>query len=146
MNDPEWLLATMAQSAAAIVAIVGGFLVSRVVSLASERQGLERRARELHERKREKAKRHLEAREDRRKTSWEQFVFAAADKSARRYEQEGTVSPDWLMNECWLHGADREEMSDLTGRLIETTQESFEHFEGGGDLPIPRRLMTYLPI
>jgi hypothetical protein len=38
--DPNWLLSTTAQSAAALVAIVGGFLVSRVVGLQSTRDGL----------------------------------------------------------------------------------------------------------
>lgn len=43
MSDPGSLLATLAQSAAAVVAIVGGFLVSRLVQLSSEREGLRRR-------------------------------------------------------------------------------------------------------
>jgi hypothetical protein len=46
MEDPTRtlaLLATIAQSSAAIVAIVGGFLVSRLVQLSSERDGLRRR-------------------------------------------------------------------------------------------------------
>lgn len=47
--DPNWLLSTTAQSAAAIVAIVGGFLVSRVVSLSSQRQALRQRRDELEE-------------------------------------------------------------------------------------------------
>ena len=42
MRDPNALLATLAQSSAAIVAIVGGFLVSRLVALSSEREGLRR--------------------------------------------------------------------------------------------------------
>lgn len=42
MSDPASLLATLAQSSAAIVAIVGGFLVSRLVALSSEREGLRR--------------------------------------------------------------------------------------------------------
>jgi hypothetical protein len=45
--DPNWLYSTTAQSAAAIVAIIGGFLVSRLVSLSSERSGLQRRRTEL---------------------------------------------------------------------------------------------------
>src|SRR5205085_1660535 len=44
-TDPNWLLSSTAQSAAALVAIVGGFLVSRVITLSTERQGLERRLR-----------------------------------------------------------------------------------------------------
>ncbi|WP_416174870.1 MAG: DUF2207 domain-containing protein [Bifidobacterium crudilactis] len=43
MSDPNWLLSTLAQSAAAVVAIVGGFLVSRLVQLSSEKEGLRRR-------------------------------------------------------------------------------------------------------
>jgi len=50
MNDPTRvlaLLATLAQSSAAIVAIVGGFLVSRLVQLSSERDGLRRRLEDI---------------------------------------------------------------------------------------------------
>ena len=42
MIDEGSLLATLAQSSAAVVAIVGGFLVSRLVQLSSEREGLRR--------------------------------------------------------------------------------------------------------
>jgi hypothetical protein len=42
MTDPGSLLSTLAESAAAIVAIVGGFLVSRLVAISSERDGLKR--------------------------------------------------------------------------------------------------------
>jgi len=45
--DPNWLLSTTAQSAAALVAIIGGLLVSRLVALAVERDGLQRRLTEL---------------------------------------------------------------------------------------------------
>jgi hypothetical protein len=34
--DPDWLLSSTAQSAAVLVAIVGGFLVSRLVTLSAE--------------------------------------------------------------------------------------------------------------
>lgn len=40
MEDPGLLLSTVATASAALVAIVGGLLVSRVVSLATERSGL----------------------------------------------------------------------------------------------------------
>ena len=69
MTEPSWLLSTMAQSAAAIVAIVGGLLVSRVVALASEGEGLERRARELEQQALEQAKRLEGARERRQAIS-----------------------------------------------------------------------------
>lgn len=40
--DANTLLATLAQSTAAVVAIIGGFLVSRLVALSSEQEGLRR--------------------------------------------------------------------------------------------------------
>ena len=42
VDDGYVLLATLAQSTAAVVAIIGGFLVSRLVALSSEREGLRR--------------------------------------------------------------------------------------------------------
>lgn len=47
MFDANWLLATLVQSSAALVAIVGGFLISRVVDLASRRDQLASQIREL---------------------------------------------------------------------------------------------------
>lgn len=41
--DPNWLLSALAQSAAALVAIVGGFLISRVIATASDRDTIRRR-------------------------------------------------------------------------------------------------------
>jgi len=40
MSDANWFFSACAQTAGAIVAIVGGFLVSRLVSLDSERRGI----------------------------------------------------------------------------------------------------------
>lgn len=48
--DPNPLLTTTATAAAALVAIVGGLLVSRVINLASERSGLEQRLTDLRAR------------------------------------------------------------------------------------------------
>lgn len=43
MADPNWLLSAIAQSTAALVAIVGGLVVSRLISLSSEGSALLRR-------------------------------------------------------------------------------------------------------
>ncbi len=40
MDNANWLLSALAQTAGALVAIVGGFLVSRLVGLSSQRNGL----------------------------------------------------------------------------------------------------------
>ena len=134
VTDPNWLLATMAQSAAALVAIVGGFLVSRVVTLASEREGLEQRARDLERQRQDQAERLGEAHHLRQDTCWEQFVDRAAYGVARNYQ---SLSPERLVDSYWVQGIPREEMLNLVSRLIEETQQAFEHFERGGDMPGP---------
>jgi hypothetical protein len=48
--DPSWLPSTVAQSTAALVAIVGGFMVSRFISIDSEMAGARRRLEEAEER------------------------------------------------------------------------------------------------
>lgn len=45
--DPNWLLSTVVQSAAAFVAIVAGFIVSRLLSLSAERSGLQVKIRDI---------------------------------------------------------------------------------------------------
>ena len=45
--DPNWLLSTVAQSAAAFVAIIAGFIISRLLALSAERNGLETRIRDI---------------------------------------------------------------------------------------------------
>lgn len=45
--DPNWLLSALAQSSAALIAIVGGLLVSRYVTLHAEQQAAERRVNDL---------------------------------------------------------------------------------------------------
>lgn len=49
--DPNWLLSTTAQATAALVAIVGGFLISRLVSMVSEKSAQEHRLAELEQQK-----------------------------------------------------------------------------------------------
>ena len=136
MADPEWLLATMAQSAAALVAIIGGFLVSRVLTLNSERRGLERRARELKQQTRDQAESRREARLRRATASWDRYVDLVAAECAARYETHGSVSPEWLVERLWLRGVPtREEMLALAGLLVEETKQASEHFERGGRQP-----------
>ena len=83
MTDPNWLLATMAQSAAAMVAVIGGFLVSRIITLSVERQNLDRRSRELEEMTAEVETALSEARERRQALSWAWFIDVAANPCAQ---------------------------------------------------------------
>lgn len=47
MTDPNWLLSTIVQSSAAFIAIVAGFIISRLLALSSERSGIQTRIRDL---------------------------------------------------------------------------------------------------
>jgi hypothetical protein len=45
--DPNWLLSTIVQSAAAFVAIVAGFIISRLLALSAERSSLQAKVRDI---------------------------------------------------------------------------------------------------
>jgi hypothetical protein len=47
MTDPNWLLSTVVQSAAVFVAIIAGFIISRLLALSAERGGLQTRVRDI---------------------------------------------------------------------------------------------------
>ncbi len=47
MTDPSWLYSTIAQSSAAIVAIVGGFITASVLYLSAEKRSLVKRLDEM---------------------------------------------------------------------------------------------------
>lgn len=49
-TDPNWLYSTIAQSSAAIVAIVGGFITATVLSLAAEKRSLNHRLSDMNAR------------------------------------------------------------------------------------------------
>jgi hypothetical protein len=80
MNDPNALLSTLSQSSAVMVAIIGGFLVSKLVTLSSEREGIRRQLTAARERLA-----HLHAdygpiHDDRLATSESYFYDVALDK------------------------------------------------------------------
>lgn len=47
VTDPNWLFSTAAQSAAALVAIIAGFIVSRLLALSADRNSLKSRVNEI---------------------------------------------------------------------------------------------------
>ena len=48
MTDPNWFYSALAQSAAAIVGLIGAFVTSRVMMMASERSRIEKRINEIN--------------------------------------------------------------------------------------------------
>ena len=126
----------MAQSAAALVAIAGGFLVNRVLTLDTERQGLERRGRELEQQMSDQVERLQRDRQRRTVASWDRYVDLMSAECAARYETNGSVSPEWLVERLWLLGVPtREEMLGIAALLVSETKQASEHFERGGSLP-----------
>lgn len=101
LTDPNWLLATMAQAAAVLVAVIGGFLVSRVITLSAERRGLDRRVREIKEAAQEKESILREVRQNRQAKSWRRFVNLAVGESAKG---RGNVSDEKLAEDHWVEG------------------------------------------
>ncbi len=115
ITDPNWLLATMAQSAAAMVAVIGGLLVSRVITLSSERRGLDRRVREIRERTDDKKSLLGEVRQNRQDISWEWFLDLAVEDSAK---SRGNVSDEKLAEDHWVRGVpDSDEMLEMATAL-----------------------------
>ena len=128
MINPNWLLSTMAQSAAALVAIVGGFLVNRVVTLSSERQGLEQRGRELEQRTQGHQERLRKAAQRRQGAAWVPFKDAHIRSCAERYAEYGSVSPEWLAEKVPVVGTTSEDRLAMAKRLIPLIQQVNEHW------------------
>lgn len=124
--DPNWLLSTTAQSAAAIVAIVGGFLVSRLVSLSAERNGLGRRRDELD--------RLIEV-----KIAELEGIQARIDHQAREWffgeamvdliEADDTPDPDQLVSRYSQAGWSPEDSRAAAERLVAVVRAGLAAFE-----------------
>ena len=138
VTDPNWLLATMAQSAAALVAIIGGFLVSRVITLSTERRGLDRRLREIWESAADKRNLLSEARQSRREVSWHVFVDLAVEDCAR---ERGRSAPELLADDYWIRGvSDFDEMVEMATRLNTIMRQAcqrIEHIQSTRPTPPP---------
>ena len=135
VTDPNWLLATMAQSAAALVAIGGGFLVSRVVALSSERWALEQRGRDLEQQTQGHRERLEETIQRRREMSWQHFKIAVAYKCAETYIDQGSLSAESIVRKYPLLGATGEDLLNMAESLIRQIEQANEHFDGGGGMP-----------
>lgn len=94
MVEPGWLLSSVTAASAALVAIVGALLISRVISLSSDREALRRRAAELSAQVGSLAEElELVGREILRRDAVD-FVHASA---ADIIDSRGSVSLDALM-------------------------------------------------
>ncbi|MCW2671791.1 MAG: hypothetical protein JWP14_380 [Frankiales bacterium] len=118
--DPNWLLSTEAQSAAALVAIIGGFLVSRLVSLSSEREGLRRRRREVTVRRNLTSEEHQRIHGERFGQSRARFI----DHHLRDVAQASTPPAAESLLDWIPRGSSTEEMRPVAEGLIEQVAEA----------------------
>lgn len=106
MDSPNDLLATLTQSSAVMVAIIGGFLVSRLVALSSEREGLRRQLRGAEDRLRLLEADYEEAHQHR--LGWSQTYFE--DLVLDKLIEEGYDDFEDLVEENVPRGSSLEEI------------------------------------
>lgn len=133
MSDPGSLLSTLAQSTAVFVAIVGGFLVSRLVAISSERDGLSRRYKEARDELKHVAGAYQDAHEYRLLNSQNAFQDLVLDELVGA--DPGSVDREALLAERIPRGSSREEMEpyldDLIKRVKEVNDEIRVYLEPG---------------
>lgn len=128
-TDPNWLLSTTAQSAAALIAIVGGFLVSRLVSLGSEKQALERRLAELQGRYGIVRGRLQDVYEDRHAVSVDWLEDLALNEMVRR---DAEITVDEIIEEFTPRGATADEMREAAEDLLAAVRRVLAIVQGTG--------------
>ncbi|KHL19588.1 hypothetical protein CLV56_2829 [Mumia flava] len=121
--DPNWLPSTLAQSTAALVAIVGGFLVGRLVSLAGEATALAHRLDELDERRRLRAAALLEVHRERLDVSEQWFREHHLEDFVRA---EGAVDVDAAVESFIPLGSSAAEMRPYAATLADAVREAFD--------------------
>lgn len=133
MNDPGSLLSTLAQSTAVFVAIVGGFLVSRLVAISSERDGLRRRYKETRDQLKHVTSDFQEAHAYRLRNSQHDFRRWVLDELVGVAPE--SVDREALLTDKIPRGSSRKEMAPYLEDLIElvkqVTDEITAQLEGG---------------
>lgn len=121
MNNPNAFLSTLAESAAAIVAIVGGFLVSRLVALSSERDSLRRQLAQVEIERQNVAAAYEETHENRLTTNQNKFYeWVIADIVEAAPEPPDRAA---LLRDNIPRGSSTEEMSSYLELLIQRVSE-----------------------
>jgi hypothetical protein len=129
--DPNILLSTTAQATAVLVAIVGGFLVSRLVALSSERAALIQRDEEIEAALERTEERWTEVHNDRFAVSRRWFIEHHMDAFI---EARGVVDIDSAVRSFIPRGSSEGEMrpvaEELADRITKALQEISGAFQG----------------
>jgi hypothetical protein len=122
LPDPNVLLGTLTQASAVMVAIIGGFLVSRLVAISSEREGIKRQLREARERLGLLQSGHEEARQNRLAWSKRRFCDTALDDLIEN--RNGDL--DQLVVDNVPRGSSVEEMTPYAQDLKRRVESAFD--------------------
>jgi hypothetical protein len=139
--DPDWLLSSTVQSAAVLVAIVGGFLVSRLVTLSAERGAILQR-RQQRDRLREiRQTEYDEVHADRVAVSTKWFVDHHKDQLL---EARGRADIESLLEDFIPRGSSYQEMRPVAENLINSIQTAFPEIESKFSGRMPPRTSSGL--
>lgn len=125
MSDPNWLLSSAAQSAAAIVGIVGGFFVSRLLALSAERNSIIARLDEV-ERMRSLSARRLDELQ-----AWFTAVHAwdfIVDCANDLVQSEGSVSLAKLLETHDSRRLSGEDLAPYYKLAVDVVRNAYELF------------------
>jgi hypothetical protein len=139
--DPDWLLSSTVQSAAVLVAIVGGFLVSRLVTLSAERGAIIQRRQQRNQLRQIKQAEYDEVHADRLALSSEWFVNHHQDQLL---EARGSADVESLLEEFIPRGSSYQEMRQVAENLINSMQAAFRDIESKFPSGIPPRASSEL--
>ena len=143
--DPSTLYAASAAAAGALVAIIGGFLISRVVGLLAQKEALQMRRRELAQRVELAADALAAIHGERLAVSVGWFD----DKHLRTIvAKRGLVDIEALTNDSDFRGTTREEMREAASRRAAQVQAAFARIEAvapSGDVSDLSKLDITIP-
>lgn len=130
MSDPATLYAACAAAAGALVAIMGGFLISRVVGLLAQKEALRSRRRELDQRLHLAEAAFSSAHMERLGVSVGWFDDAHLDDIV---EQRGQIDIEEMTQDSNYVGTTEEEMRQVVIERARQVRDAFARIEG--DVP-----------
>jgi hypothetical protein len=140
--DANWLLSTTAQSAAALVAIVGGLLVSRLVALATERQGLVRRLDEIDATRSIRRDVLQDVYEERHEFSVRVFERSTMDRFVEAEGQLESSEMADIVEGNWPRGAQQQEVARMAVDLAERVRRAYDVVNAHNGETHPPRLRS----
>jgi hypothetical protein len=124
MQDINWLLSTIVQSAAAFVAIVGGFVISRLLALSAEKGGLQNRIRDLDLQLKIKDQQIQPL--QKRRLDWEaEYFLENSDVLNVIMESEGNISLSDVMKRPVGDSYSEDALQPYWDEAIELTKRAF---------------------